>query len=276
MDRIQPCTHEEADTRLLLHALDAQRCGYQHIKIRSNDTDVVVLAVSSFRIIDAEHLWVTYGTGKTLKYIPIHHIASMLTQEEAEALPLFHAITGCDTVSFFCGRGKRTAWEVWRVFPQLTEHLSSIQPGITDITDEFLDAVERFVVLCYDRTSTLTRVNTLRQELFAKKSRLLENIPPTQAALCQHIKRAVYQGVFIWGQTLVAEPILPSVSNWGWRLDDQGWTPYWTSLPQAKDICYELIKCGCKKGCGGRCKCRKANLVCTSLCNCGGGCGSSD
>ena len=39
---------------------------------------------------------------------------------------------------------------VWRVFPQLTEHMSSIQPGITDITDEFLDAVERFVVLYYD------------------------------------------------------------------------------------------------------------------------------
>ena len=42
MDGIQPCTHEEVDTRLLLHALDAQRCGYQHIKIRSNDIDVVV------------------------------------------------------------------------------------------------------------------------------------------------------------------------------------------------------------------------------------------
>ena len=109
MDRIQPCTHEEVDTRLLLHALDAQRC-YQHIKIRNNDTDVVVLAVSSFRIIDAEHLWVAYGTGKTLKYI--HQIASMLTQEEAEALPLFQAITGCDTVSYFCGCGKRTTWEV--------------------------------------------------------------------------------------------------------------------------------------------------------------------
>ena len=28
MDRIQPCTHEEADARPLLNALDAQRCGY--------------------------------------------------------------------------------------------------------------------------------------------------------------------------------------------------------------------------------------------------------
>ena len=118
-------------------------------------------------------------------------------------------------------------------------------------------------------TSTLTRVNTLRQELFAKKSRFHEKIPPTQAALCQHIKRGEYQGVFIWGQTLAAEPILPSVSNWGWKLNDQGWTPYWTSLPQAKDIRYELIKCGCKKGCGGRCKCKKANLVSTSICSCG-------
>lgn len=112
MDRIQPCTHEEADTRLLIHALDAQRCGHHNIKIRSNDTDVVVLAVSSFHTINAEHLWVAYVTGKTLMYLPIHHIASSLTQEEAEALPLFHALTGCDTVSFICGRGKRTAWEV--------------------------------------------------------------------------------------------------------------------------------------------------------------------
>lgn len=27
---------------------------------------------------------------------------------------MFHAITGCDTVSFSAGKGKATAWEVWR------------------------------------------------------------------------------------------------------------------------------------------------------------------
>ena len=30
----------------------------------------------------------------------------------AHGLPFFHALTGCDTVSAFHGKGKRTAWEI--------------------------------------------------------------------------------------------------------------------------------------------------------------------
>lgn len=56
MERLEPCSHEEADTHLLIHALDAQRCGHQRIKIRSNGTDVVVLAVSTFHTIQVERL----------------------------------------------------------------------------------------------------------------------------------------------------------------------------------------------------------------------------
>lgn len=33
------CTHEEADTCLKVHALDATSCGHRQIRIRSNDTD---------------------------------------------------------------------------------------------------------------------------------------------------------------------------------------------------------------------------------------------
>ena len=38
--------------------------------------------------------------------------------------------------------------------------------------------------------------------------------------------------------------------------------------------CQELLKCGCKseRGCSGRCKCLKAELPCTALCNCAGLC----
>ena len=50
------------------------------------------------------------------------------------------------------------------------------------------------------------------------------------------------------------------------------WKPVWTVLPQAQDICKELIHCGCKKGCTRQCKCHKANLARTALCNCGGHC----
>ena len=46
MSNLPPCTHGEADTRLMIHALDASLRGRQRIKIRTNDTDVIALALS--------------------------------------------------------------------------------------------------------------------------------------------------------------------------------------------------------------------------------------
>ena len=44
---LAPCTHEEADTRILLYLEDAVRHGNTRVSIRTVDTDVVVLAVAS-------------------------------------------------------------------------------------------------------------------------------------------------------------------------------------------------------------------------------------
>ena len=97
MDRtnLAPCTHEEADTRLMVHVLDPSCCGHRRI-IRTNDTDVVVLAVSIVSRIPAEELWVAYGTGKHLQKIVVHTIAAVLGREGAFVLPMFHALTGCE------------------------------------------------------------------------------------------------------------------------------------------------------------------------------------
>jgi hypothetical protein len=270
MSLLQPCTHEEADTRLMIHTLDADCCGHRKIKIRSNDTDVVVLAISVVNALRADELWITFSSGKHLCNIPVHSIASILGPGKASVLPMFHALTGCDTVSFFGGSGKKTAWDVWDVFTDLTPALQTLKESPED--EDSIAKVERFVVLMYDRTSNTMEVNQARQELFSKKSRNIDNIPPTKAALLQHIKRAIYQGTYVWGKTLLKQPVLPSPSEWGWQQDGSSWAPYWTTLPQAKDTCYELIRCGCKTPCKGRCKCKKANLVCTGLCGCGGSC----
>ena len=48
-DGLQPCSHEEADTRMLLHVKDAMNCGFKSVMIRTVDTDVVVLAVTHFQ-----------------------------------------------------------------------------------------------------------------------------------------------------------------------------------------------------------------------------------
>ena len=135
-----------------------------------------------------------------------------------------------------------------------------------------MEAIERFVVIMYDCTSAIQNVNDARQKLFAQQGRLLENIPPTSAALRQHLLRAVFQAGYVWGQSLVKDPVIPSPDAWGWKQDGTKWKPVWTSLPQAQQSCYELIRCGCKQGCRGHCKCVKANLQCTALCACSGDC----
>ena len=49
---LAPCSHEEADTRMLLHVADAVQKGMRKVAIRTEDADVVVLSVASFNNIN--------------------------------------------------------------------------------------------------------------------------------------------------------------------------------------------------------------------------------
>ena len=69
--------------------------------------------------IGLQELWVEYGVGNNKRFIPAHEIAMSLGPFKSHALPLFHALTGCDTVSAFKYHGKKTAWDTWKVCPEL-------------------------------------------------------------------------------------------------------------------------------------------------------------
>ena len=109
----------------------------------------------------------------------------MFGVDKCNALPVFHALTGCDTTSCFNGRGKRTAWVSWNAF-------SSVTPALCDrhsaaILREVLPTIERYVVVLYDQGSSENDVNLARQVLFTQKGREIEKIPPMQDALVQHL-----------------------------------------------------------------------------------------
>jgi hypothetical protein len=272
LEYLQPCTHEEADTRLLLHVAHCAKQGLRKVAILTVDTDVVVLAVAHFHAIPVDELWVSFGVGNHFRHFAIHAIANNLKREKSKALLLFHALSGCDTVSSFLGRGKKSAWLAWDACPAVTDTFIGLSSEPEEINPQALKEIERFIIVMYNRTCVLSSVNEARKQLFAQGSRTIENIPPTKAALTQHVKRAVYQAGHVWSQALVAAPDLPSPGDWGWRVTDSGWKPFWTDLPEASTSCYELVHCGCKKGCKRQCKCRASNLQCTELCNCRGAC----
>ena len=143
-----------------------------------------------------QELWIWFGTGQNQRYIPIHKLVDSLGPHHI-SIPLFHAITGCDQVSFFVGRSKRASWKVWNKFEDLTNalRLVSFCSSKEDI-ESILKVIEQFIVLLYDRTSICTDVNDCRKELFSKKGRPSDGIPPTQDALRLHIYRATYQAAY--------------------------------------------------------------------------------
>ena len=190
---LQPCSHEEADYRMMLHCFHAYSNGMKRIMVHATDTDVLVLAIVTAISMEDCELWLAFGHSAHFRYIGAHVIASELGNDYCRGLPFMHAISGCDTVSSFSSVGKKTAWEVWKSLPEITEVFKRLSATPDEVTEADLKELERYVVLLYSRTSQLTDVNEARKHLFSYCNRKLENIPPSRAALLQHVKRAAYQ-----------------------------------------------------------------------------------
>jgi len=79
--------------------------------------------------------------------LQVNH-SSSAGPEKSNALPAFHAFTGCDNVSSFSGKGEKTAFEVWRCYPDATKGFLSIAEGNPE---EAVRYIEKFVVLMYNR-----------------------------------------------------------------------------------------------------------------------------
>ena len=180
---LESCNHEEADTRIFLHMQDGiERQGLNRVVIHTVDTDVVVLRISAVSQRDALKLFIAFGTQKNFRYINVNDLAIFLGDEKSKVLPTFHAFTGCDTISFFAGRGKKSAVDTWSVYESLTSVLSNLAQDPDVLSDDDFSVMEQFVVYLYDRTSDDLTVNAARKNLFCKKGHTIENIPPTQAA----------------------------------------------------------------------------------------------
>ncbi len=91
--------------------------------------------------------WMAFESGTHSRYIAAHEIAVAIGNPMATVLPMFHALTGCDTVSSFFGHGKKTAWQVWQVFPQLTEAMEDLMACPQSISVEVMVFLERFVTM---------------------------------------------------------------------------------------------------------------------------------
>ena len=90
--------------------------------------------------------------------MPIHAIVDGIGSERASGLLYFHAVTGCDVVSAFRGKGKKSAWHTWNIFPEITPVFEklSMHPMILDEND--FNMIQKFVVMLYDKNIQIDNV----------------------------------------------------------------------------------------------------------------------
>lgn len=202
VDRSMPeCNHEEADTRIVVHVLHAiQADQAKSVVDRTVDTDVIVILVGKFhylRAIQTElDLWVGFGTGRNFAFININIIYAGLGEARSRSLPVFHALTGCDTTFTFYGKSKKSAWQAWELYPGVTstfEFLANNPFHQLTVDSDHFKRIERFTVILFDKLSPLDSINNTRMELFCKNNRDMDKLPPTKDALLQHVHPSIFQ-----------------------------------------------------------------------------------
>ena len=90
-----------------------------------------------------------------------------------QALPIFHAYTGCDTVSLLHTRSKKSAWDTWKAFDEVTATFLALSTGAVEMNDDHVASLERFTILLYDHISNVVNIDETRQELFIEKGRYI-------------------------------------------------------------------------------------------------------
>jgi hypothetical protein len=65
------------------------------------------------------------------------------------------------------------------VFQAATEVFTRLSAPVSSITDDEFSIIEEFVVIMYDRASETNKVDEARQDLFARKQRQYNAVPPS-------------------------------------------------------------------------------------------------
>ena len=238
--------HEEADTRLVLHAAHAGNGGHSHVVIKSLDTDVALLAVAHSSQTNGTVLFLT-GNKHRRRYVNLSQTGRKLGPQVCRVLPGMHALTGCDSTSAFVGKGKVQALQLVTSCEQIQQHLQLLGPEFDPPNFERLaTACQSVVCALYGYASA--DISAVRYAMFCARAADSSQLPPTQDGLCLHIRCANYQAT-VWRCALEAKSDVPSPHNHGWVVEDGCIRVVWMELPPAPRDVLKLISCNCRTGC---------------------------
>ena len=201
--------HEEADSRLVYQAYLEKG----DVVIACKDTDVLILMVWAHTFYDVNVKW--YLKYDREKYADISKICDFFGREICLSLPAFHAVTGCDTTSYFYRAGKVRVLKKLLGNPAKCTLLSPLGRNKV-LSDQDIESVKTFIqTVVYSGKDDEDYVSTRIRLYENLKSKSSMPIPPDPDSVVQVIKRGHHQ-VYEWIRCCT--PWVDTIS-----LEENGW-----------------------------------------------------
>ena len=245
---------------MILYAKSVADAGY-HIKIRSSDTDVLLLSLRRVPIL-GEDTTIISGVGPRRREIHIGEIYEKLGKEKSEALIKWHALTGCDCTGRIQGKTKVNCLSKFMAPEKsVIQDIGGLGVG-TEPTEDVISGCMKFLMSLFSNDVNMNPA-TCR---WSKYKHLpaghgVEALPPTEGAWLEHIKRAHFQAL-VWDNDCCEQPCFPAPESLGWIKDDGRYLPVLSKVEIAPT---EVTELSCSSG---RCSCKAVGLECTELCVC--------
>ena len=166
----------------------------------------------------------------------------------------------------------RKSW--WSIFKDLQDDSLALEAlcllsSQAVVSENCIECIESFLCKNYcSKCYTARDLKHIHWQYFCKKIGDSGKMPPTTAALKQHMLRAHGQA-FIWGHA--TQPMIADIGQDGFVMEDGVLCPKTLDLRPAPDAILELVKSNFKSGTcssGTNCSCRKNGLTCINLCEC--------
>lgn len=219
--------HEEADTKMIFHICQLDFDG--KVTIRYSDTDVLIIMLANMNKISTNmQICMEVGVGNHQRFINVSKLYEVLGRNISEALPAFHALTGCDYNPAFFRKGKNRPFTVIRTSTDFTDSFIQMST-LSDNREDIFAKIEQFICNMYGFKS-LKSIDEARLATFQKMYKHLDSddvfrlpkrtidgsaLPPCKAELYQHFLRACYVAQ-IWAHAHLEVPTAEPPTNYGW------------------------------------------------------------
>lgn len=209
------CSHEEADTRIFLHASYIANTCENSIIIKSPDTDVLVIGIALDSIIGNSRLYFHTGRDEHVRTIHFQSIKQHLGDAVTNALIGLHCFTGCDSVSAFYGKGKVKPFKLVQQNPVFCSAFQLLGETFA-VSEDTVATIEAFVCSLYGQKDC-SKVNEARYILFSTANREENTMPPNKDSLLKHIQRAISNLLFtsaVYNNVLTFHPLSIMAGNY--------------------------------------------------------------